>query len=74
MLTLSQFQRWFAVASPVIEFEGTDAEAEILNLVISRLSEYTSGYVSEHELLEALGVDFPAAQPAERRIAAVAVK
>ena len=53
-MAVDQFHRWFVGASSAIEACGSDDDVDLANLVFSRFAEYTSGYIGEWELIDAL--------------------
>jgi hypothetical protein len=57
VITLDGFYRWTWDNSGSIEEHGGDEDVELLNLVLHRFAEYTSGYIDAAELLHALRTD-----------------
>ena len=51
------FYRWTWDNSAAIEEHGSDADVELLNLVLNRFAEYTSGYIDVSDLLDAFQSD-----------------
>jgi len=57
IIDLDEFQRWFWTNYSAIEQQGSDEDVDLLLLVLTRLSEYTSDYIDAPELLDALRTD-----------------
>lgn len=57
IIPLDRFLDWYFANSDTIEFEGSDEDVELLNLVFHRYSEYTSDYIDASELVDALRTD-----------------
>jgi hypothetical protein len=57
VIPLDRFLDWYFAHADTIEFEGSDEDVELLNLVFHRYAEYTSGYIDASELLDALRTD-----------------
>jgi hypothetical protein len=70
VIPLDQFLDWYWANYNTIEFEGSDEDVDLLNLVFLVNAEYTSDYIDAAELLDALRTD-PLVQQelAARRIA-----
>jgi hypothetical protein len=49
-----QFLEWYLANADDIEFDGTDADVELLNVVAGLLDEYTGNYIDAAEVLNAL--------------------
>jgi hypothetical protein len=56
-MALDQFQAWYWANFNAIEEYGSDEDVDLLNLVMNRFAEYTSGYIDTSELLDALRTD-----------------
>jgi hypothetical protein len=57
VIGLDQFQAWYWANFNAIEQYGSDEDVELLNLVMNRFAEYTSGYIDTSQLLDALRTD-----------------
>jgi hypothetical protein len=57
VIPLERFLDWYFANSDTIEFEGSDEDVDLLNLVFLLYAEYTSGYIDASELLDALRTD-----------------
>jgi hypothetical protein len=57
VIDLGNFQRWYWNNYTAIEQQGSDEDVDLLLLVLNRLSEYTSDYIDDSELLDALRSD-----------------
>jgi hypothetical protein len=70
VIPLDRFLDWCFANSDTIEFEGSDEDVELLNLVFLVYAEYTSDYIDAPEFVDALRAD-PLVQKelATRRIA-----
>ena len=69
-MPLDRFLESYFANSDTIEFEGSDEDVELLNLVFLVYAEYTSDYIDASQFVEALRSD-PLVQKelAARRIA-----
>jgi hypothetical protein len=56
-LSLGQFMDWYFANADTIEFEGSDEEVEILNLVFLLYAEYTSDYIGASDFVDGLLTD-----------------
>lgn len=56
-ITLDQFLDWYWTNHDTIEFEGSDEDVDLLNLVFLVNAEYTSGYIDATQFVEALRND-----------------
>ena len=54
VIDLNEFQAWYWANADVIEFGGSDEDVDLLNFVASLFDEYTSDYIDDTELLDAL--------------------
>jgi hypothetical protein len=54
---LDRFLDWYFANMNTIEFEGSDEDVELLNLVFHLYAEYTSDYIDASEFLDALRTD-----------------
>ena len=57
VIPLKEFMDWYFSNSNSIEFEGSDVDVELLNLVFNRYAEYTSGYIDASQFVDALRTD-----------------
>lgn len=57
VIALDDFYRWSWDNSGPIEEHGSDEDVELLNLVLHRFAEYTSGYIDASQLQDALRTD-----------------
>lgn len=57
LIALDDFYRWSWDNSGPIEEHGSDEDVELLNLVLHRFAEYTSGYIDASQLQDALRTD-----------------
>ena len=57
VMPLDRFLDWYFANSDTIEFEGSDEDVDLLNLVFLVYAEYTSGYIDESQFLAALRTD-----------------
>jgi hypothetical protein len=62
VIALDDFYRWSWDNSAAIEEYGSDEDVALLNLVLHRFAECTSGHIDASELREALRSD-PLVQP-----------
>jgi hypothetical protein len=53
-LSLGQFLDWYFANANTIEFEGSDEDVEILNLVFLLYAEYTSEYIDASDFVAGL--------------------
>jgi hypothetical protein len=56
-MALEQFQAWYWTSFNAIEEYGSDEDVDLLNLVFHRHAEFTSGYIDQAELVDALRTD-----------------
>ncbi len=70
VIPLDQFLDWYWTNANMIEFEGSDEDVDLLNLVFLVNAEYTSGYIDALQFVDALRTD-PLVQKeiAARRVA-----
>ena len=57
VIPLDRFLDWYFANSDTIEFEGSDEDVELSNLVFHRYAEYTSDYIDASEFVDALRTD-----------------
>ncbi len=57
VIALDDFYGWSWDNSGVIEEHGSDEDVGLLNLVLHRFAEYTSGYIDAANLMDALRTD-----------------
>ena len=57
LIPFDQFLDWYWTNADAIEFDGSDDDVELLNLVAGLLDEYTGGYIDVPELMDALQTD-----------------
>lgn len=57
IIPLDRFLDWYFANTNTIEFEGSDEDVELLNLVFLVYAEYTSGYIDASEFVNALETD-----------------
>jgi hypothetical protein len=57
VIPLDRFLDWYFANTDTIEFEGSDEDVELLNLVFLVYAEYTSGYIDASQLVDALRTD-----------------
>jgi hypothetical protein len=57
VIALDDFYRWAWDNAGAIEELGSDEDVALLNLVLHRFAEYTSGHINAAELLDALRTD-----------------
>lgn len=55
--SLGQFLDWYFANANTIEFEGSDEEVEILNLVFLLYAEFTSEYIGASDFVDGLLAD-----------------
>lgn len=56
-ITFDRFIEWYFAYADTIEFEGSDEDVELLNLVFLLYAEYTSDYIDVAEFVNALRTD-----------------
>ncbi len=56
-ITLDQFLDWYWANHDAIEFEGSDEDVDLLNLVFLVNAEYTSDYIDASQFVDALRTD-----------------
>jgi hypothetical protein len=57
VIPLERFLDWYFANSDTIEFEGSDEDVALSNLVFHLYAEYTSDYIDASQFLDALQVD-----------------
>jgi hypothetical protein len=57
VIPLDRFLDWYFANSDTIEFQGSDEDVELLNLVFLVYAEYTSDYIDASEFVDALATD-----------------
>jgi len=57
VIPLDHFLEWYFANTNTIEFDGSDEDVELLNLVFHRYAEYTSGYIDASRFVDALRTD-----------------
>jgi len=57
VIPLDHFLEWYWTNGDAIEFDGSDEDVELLNLVAGLLDEYTGDYIDAAEFLDALQTD-----------------
>ena len=57
VMPLDRFLDWYFANSDTIEFEGSDEDVDLLNLVFLVYAEYTSDYIDASQFVEALRTD-----------------
>lgn len=57
VMPLDRFLDWFFANMNAIEFEGSDEDVDLLNLVFHRYAEYTSDYIDASGFVDALRTD-----------------
>jgi hypothetical protein len=57
VIPLDRFLDWYFTNMNTIEFEGSDEDVDLLNLVFHRYAEYTSDYIDATEFVDALRTD-----------------
>jgi hypothetical protein len=72
VIPLDQFLNWYFANTDEIEFEGSDVDVELLNLVFHRYAEYTSDYIDASQFVDALRTDPLVAKELAARRTAVA--
>lgn len=55
--SFDQFLTWYWANADAIEFEGSDDDVELLNLVAGLMDEYTGDYIDAAEFVDALRTD-----------------
>ena len=53
-ISLDHFLDWYFANADTIEFEGSDEDVELLNLVFLLYAEYTSDYIDAAQFVDAL--------------------
>jgi hypothetical protein len=56
-IPLDRFLDWYFANLNTIEVEGSDEDVDLMNGVFNRYAEYTSDYIDETQLIDALRVD-----------------
>ena len=72
VIPLDQFLDWYWANYNTIEFEGSDEDVDLLNLVFLVNAEYTSDYIDAAQFVDALRTDPLVQQELASRGAAVA--
>jgi hypothetical protein len=62
-ISIDQFHSWFVECEPAVEQWGNDEDVDLANLVFSRFAEYTSKYIGEPGLIDALRDDADVLSP-----------
>lgn len=57
IIPLDRFLDWYFANTNTIEFEGSDEDVDLLNLVFLVYAEYTSGYIDASQFVDALRSD-----------------
>ena len=57
VIPFDRFLAWYRANADSIEFEGSDDDVELLNLVAGLLDEYTGDYIDASEFVDALRTD-----------------
>jgi hypothetical protein len=57
VIPLDRFLDWYFANTDKIEFEGSDEDVDLLNLVFLLYAEYTSGYIDASGFVDALRTD-----------------
>lgn len=72
IIPLDRFLAWYWANADAIEFDGSDANVDLLNAVSGLLDEYISDYIDASELLAGVMTDSLVLQEVRGRRAAVA--
>jgi hypothetical protein len=57
VIPFDRFLEWYWANADAIEFDGSDEDVELLNLVAGLLDEYTGDYIDASEVVDALRTD-----------------
>lgn len=57
VIPFDRFLEWYWASADAIEFDGSDEDVELLNLVAGLLDEYTGDHIDASEFVEALRTD-----------------
>jgi hypothetical protein len=57
VVSLGRFLNWYWANADTIEFEGSDDDVELLNLVAGLVDEYSGGYIDAVEFVDTLRTD-----------------
>ena len=72
VIPFEQFLDWYFANTDEIEFEGSDEDVDLLNLVFLLYAEYTSDYIDASQFVDALRTDPLVAKDLAARRSAVA--